>query len=51
MVDAAFLYIGGVVLIVSLIMTGAFFTLNSNLEDENRRLRERLDEFEKSSKK
>lgn len=46
MVDPAFVAGGAVVLFVSLILTAAFFTLNSNLEDENRRLKEKLKQYE-----
>jgi multisubunit Na+/H+ antiporter MnhB subunit len=46
MVDPGIAFAGLVVLIVSLIMTAAFFTLNSNLEDENRSLKEKLKKYE-----
>lgn len=46
MVDPGIAFAGLVVLIVSLIMTAAFFTLNSNLEDENRSLKEKLKNYE-----
>lgn len=46
MISAGLAFSGLVVLIVSLIMTSAFFILNSKLEDENDRLKEKLKEFE-----
>lgn len=46
MVEPALAFAGVIILIVSLIMTTAFFTLNSNLEDENRRLKEKLKKYE-----
>lgn len=46
MISAGLAFSGLVVLIVSLIMTSAFFILNSKLEDENERLKEKLKEFE-----
>lgn len=46
MIDPAIVLIGGVVLAVSLMMTAAFFILNSNLEDENRSLKEKLKKYE-----
>lgn len=46
MVDPAIVFGGAVVLFVSLILTAAFYTLNSNLEDENRRLKEKLKQYE-----
>lgn len=46
MIEPAVLIAGVVVLIVSLIMTAAFFTLNSNLEDQNNSLKEKLKQYE-----
>jgi hypothetical protein len=46
MVDPGIAFGGLVVLIVSLIMTAAFFILNSKLEDENRSLKEKLKKYE-----
>lgn len=46
MVEPAFVAGGAVVLFVSLVLTAAFYTLNSNLEDENRRLKEKLKQYE-----
>jgi hypothetical protein len=46
MVEPALAFAGVIVLVVSLIMTTAFFTLNSNLEDENRSLKEKLKKYE-----
>lgn len=46
MIEPALFFGSIVILIVSLIMTAAFFTLNSNLEDENRRLTEKLKKYE-----
>lgn len=46
MIEPALFFASVVILIVSLIMTTAFFTLNSNLEDENRRLNEKLKKYE-----
>jgi hypothetical protein len=46
MVDAGLLFGSVVVLVVSLIMTSAFFILNSKLEDENKSLKEQLKKFE-----
>lgn len=51
MVESGFIFILAAILLVSLIMTAAFFTLNSKLEDENRRLKEKVSEYEKRSKK
>ena len=46
MVDAGLLFGSVAVLAVSLIMTSAFFILNSKLEDENKSLKEQLKKFE-----
>ena len=46
MVDAGLLFGCVAVLAVSLIMTSAFFILNSKLEDENKSLKEQLKKFE-----
>jgi|Laugrefabdmm15dn_1035133.scaffolds.fasta_scaffold17964_2 hypothetical protein len=46
MVDQGVVFAGAIVLIVSLIMTAAFFMLNSNLEDQNRILKEKLKKYE-----
>lgn len=46
MIEPALFFASVVILIVSLIMTTAFFTLNSNLEDENHRLKEKLKKYE-----
>jgi hypothetical protein len=51
MVDSGFIFVMGVILIVSLIMTAAFFILNGKLEEENRDLKERINEHEKRKKK
>lgn len=46
MVDSTLVFAGGIVLIVSLIMSIAFFTLNGYLEEENTMLKEKLKKYE-----
>lgn len=47
MVDAGLFTGSVVVMVVSLIMTSAFFILNSKLEDENKSLKEQLKKLSK----
>lgn len=46
MVDAGYVFAGVVILMVSLIMTSAFFILNIKLEEQNKTLKEKLKKYE-----